>query len=90
MSANNPEKRLKQSNILIYKGMSWEATYLPATFGKDLSKGGFSTQKEAWDYASKHFCSDCKREYNMNKGTPCDAEWMVEKEVWPPEIAFIY
>lgn len=58
---------------------TFEAIYLPAN-NVDPSKGGFKTEDAAWDYASGHFCDECKKMYDSGKGSACDAEWMVELE----------
>ncbi len=59
---------------------TWEAIYLPTTDSIDPSRGGFKTEWEAWDYASRHYCTECKKLYNKGIYDACDAEWMVCKE----------
>lgn len=56
---------------------TFEAIYLPAN-KIDPSKSGFKTEDEAWDYASSHFCDECKKMYDRGEGSACDAEWMVD------------
>lgn len=47
----------------------WVAAYTPATDGRDPSKWGFKTEKEAWGWINKQGCKpDCEM---------CEAEWMV-------------
>jgi hypothetical protein len=60
--------------------IKWEAIYMPATSKTDPSKGGFDSYEEAWDYASQHFCDDCKKLHDNGEGSSCDAEWMVDEE----------
>jgi len=58
---------------------TFEAIYLPAAT-INPTKGGFKTEDEAWDYASEHFCDECKKMYDRGEGSSCDAEWMVDIE----------
>ena len=58
----------------------WEAIYMPASDRDDPSKGGFDSADEAWDYASSHFCDDCKKLYDSGEGSGCDAEWIIDEE----------
>jgi len=53
---------------------------MPATSKTDPSKGGFNSYEEAWEYASQHFCYDCKKLYDNGEGSSCDAEWMIDEE----------
>jgi len=48
---------------------------MPKTDGKNPSKYGFKTEKEAWEYINQFVCNDCK---NGLYGEPCYAEWDVE------------
>ncbi len=60
---------------------TYEAIYLPARDNyEDPSKKGFDTEEQAWDYTSKYYCIECKKLYDKNKDSACDAEWMVDKE----------
>lgn len=49
------------------------AYYLP---NDKLSKEGFKTEKEAWDYVDLYSCDDCKKEGFVSR---CAAEWMVDE-----------
>ena len=63
------------------KDVLWEAIYMPGDgTDRDPSKTGFKTYEEAWDFASEYFCKECKRLYDNDEGSPCDAEWMVDIE----------
>ena len=58
----------------------YEACYLPSSSENNLSKSGFNSEQEAWDYASKFFCKECKKDYDKGKGSACDAEWIIDEE----------
>jgi len=60
--------------------IKWEAVYLPSTSKPDPTKGGFNTSDEAWEYASQHFCTDCKKLFDEGEGSHCDAEWIICEE----------
>jgi len=61
--------------------MTYEAIYMPGDGSeRDPSKGGFKTEKEAWDYALGYFCDDCLKKIKKGQGSSCDAEWMIDEE----------
>lgn len=60
--------------------MKYEAIYMPKTDGDNPSKGGFETEKDAWDYAATFFCDACTELYQKGEGSPCDAEWWIDIE----------
>jgi len=61
--------------------IKYKATYVPdEPKRKDWLKKGFNSEKEAWDYAIKHFCGTCKRYWkNDILKSSCAAEWWIEK-----------
>ena len=60
---------------------TFEAIYMPGDgTSRDPSKGGFKDEIEAWDYASQYFCDDCRKMYNNEEGSRCDAEWFIGEE----------
>ena len=57
----------------------WIAAYMPADSGKDPSKWGFNTEKEAWSWIEARL-TPCPLDPKDTSGKPCDscmAEWMV-------------
>jgi hypothetical protein len=63
------------------KIITYEAIYMLGDDSeRDPSKGGFKTEKEAWNYASQYFCDDCLNYYKKGQGSACDAEWVIHKE----------
>lgn len=70
-----------REEIVKLEGMlsRWVAAYMPADEGKDPSKWGFKTEKEAWDFIEKRL-TPCPLDPRDKSGEPCDsciAEWMV-------------
>ena len=56
--------------------MTYRADYGP---NDELSKGGFKTVDEAWDYVLEHNCKTCK-ESGEGIDSLCSWEWDVNKE----------
>lgn len=60
------------------KNNKWVAYFQPAS-DVDYTKGGFSTKKEAIEYAKKFACELCLKEKNF-RSSMCGCEWLFLKE----------
>ena len=58
---------------------TFEACYMSA--GEyNPSKGGFKTEREAWDFVYDRMCESCQEAHKTGGVTHCDAEWVIAEE----------
>ena len=68
--------------------MRWKAICIAEQpDGKNPSKSGFKSKKDAWKYIrDTYLCNTCKKYYPVTEKSCCAAEWIVKKEKNEPPI----